>query len=32
MKNTNFLKELEENHKKAIKEIKHMIDIEACAV
>ena len=29
MKNTNFLKVLEENHKKAIKAIKHMIDIEA---
>ena len=29
MKNTNFLKVLEENHRKAIKAIKHMIDIEA---
>ena len=29
METTNFLKELEKNHRKAIKAIKHMIDIEA---
>ena len=29
MKNTNFLKVLEENHKQAIRSIKHMIDVEA---
>jgi hypothetical protein len=29
MENTNFLKELEENHKEAIKAIKRMIDVEA---
>jgi hypothetical protein len=29
MKNTNFLKELEKNHRNSIKAIKHMIDVDA---